>query len=239
MAWGSMENHLFRRGSYFPPLPWGIRMKVALGAAKGLAFLHNAKTQVIYRDFKTSNILLDSNYNTKLSDFGLARDGPTGDRSPVSTRVMGTYGYAAPEYLATGHLTAKSDIYSFGVVLLEMLSGRRAVDKNRPSGEHNLVDWAKPYLTNKRRIFRVLDTRLQGQYSLNRAQKAANLALQCLAAEPKLRPSMDEVVKALEQLQEPGDMRKSTQKERHVNARNPSSDKPTAYQKPSASRLSV
>ncbi|KAG4152432.1 hypothetical protein ERO13_D04G121666v2 [Gossypium hirsutum] len=108
-----------------------------------------------------------------------------------------------------------------------------------PSGEHNLVDWAKPYLTNKRRIFRVLDTRLQGQYSLNRAQKEANLALQCLAAEPKLRPSMDEVVKALEQLQEPGDMRKSTQKERHVNARNPSSDKPTAYQKPSASRLSV
>ncbi|MBA0842386.1 hypothetical protein Goarm_002211, partial [Gossypium armourianum] len=239
MAWGSMENHLFRRRSYFPPLPWGIRMKAALGAAKGLAFLHNAKTQVIYRDFKTSNILLDSNYNTKLSDFGLARDGPTGDRSHVSTRVMGTYGYAALEYLATGHLTAKSDIYSFGVVLLEMLSGRRAVDKNRPSGEHNLVDWAKPYLTNKRRIFRVLDTRLQGQYSLNRAQKAANLALQCLAAEPKLRPSMDEVVKALEQLQEPGDMRKSTQKERHVNARNPSSDKPTAYQKPSASRLSV
>ncbi|TYI87552.1 hypothetical protein E1A91_D04G142600v1 [Gossypium mustelinum] len=224
MAWGSMENHLFRRGSYFPPLPWGIRMKVALGAAKGLAFLHNAKTQ---------------NHNTKLSDFGLARDGPTGDRSHVSTRVMGTYGYTAPEYLATGHLTAKSDIYSFGVVLLEMLSGRRAIDKNRPSGEHNLVDWAKPYLTNKRKIFRVLDTRLQGQYSLNRAQKAANLALQCLAAEPKLRPSMDEVVKALEQLQEPGDMRKSTQKERHVNARNPSSDKPTAYQKPSASRLSV
>ncbi|MBA0880395.1 hypothetical protein Goshw_025285 [Gossypium schwendimanii] len=214
MAWGSMEKHLFRRGSYFPPLPWGIRMKVALGAAKGLAFLHNAKTQVIYRDLKTSNILLDSNYNTKLSDFGLARDGPTGDRSHVSTRVMGTYGYAAPEYLATGHLTAKSDIYSFGVVLLEMLSGRRAIDKNRPSGEHNL-------------------------YSLNRAQKAANLALQCLAAEPKLRPTMDEVVKALEQLQEPGDMRKSTQKERHVNARNPSSGKPTAYQKPSASRLSV
>ncbi|MBA0684470.1 hypothetical protein Goari_026055 [Gossypium aridum] len=102
MVRGSMENHLFRRGSHFPPLSWGIRMKVALGAAKGLAFLHNAKTQVIYRDFKTSNILLDSNYNAKLSDFGLARDGPTGDRSHVSTRVMGTYGYAAPEYLATG-----------------------------------------------------------------------------------------------------------------------------------------
>ncbi|KAK5836629.1 hypothetical protein PVK06_012425 [Gossypium arboreum] len=107
---------------------------------------------------------------------------------------MGTYGFSAPEYLTTGHLTGKSDIYSFGVVLLEMLSSRRAIDKNRPSEEHNLVDWAKPYLTNKQRIFRVLDTHLQGQYSMNRAQKAANLGLQCLAAKPKLRPSIDEMV---------------------------------------------
>ncbi|KAK1322512.1 hypothetical protein QJS10_CPA03g01635 [Acorus calamus] len=171
MPRGSLENHLFRRGSYFQPLSWNLRMKVALGAAKGLAFLHSEEAKVIYRDFKTSNVLLDSNYNAKLSDFGLAKDGPTGDKSHVSTRVMGTYGYAAPEYLATGHLTAKSDVYSFGVVLLEMLSGRRAVDKNRPSGEHNLVEWARPYLNNKRKIFRILDTRLEGQYSLNGAQK--------------------------------------------------------------------
>ncbi|XVF76640.1 hypothetical protein PTKIN_Ptkin13bG0282800 [Pterospermum kingtungense] len=234
MARGSMENHLFRRGSHFPPLSWGIRMKVALGAAKGLAFLHNSEKPVIYRDFKTSNILLGSNYNAKLSDFGLARDGPTDDRSHVSTRVMGTYGYAAPEYLATGHLTAKSDIYSFGVVLLEMLSGRQAIDKNRPSGEHNLVQWAKPYLTNKRRILRVLDTHIQGQYSLNRAQKVAKLTRRCLAAEPRLRPSMDEVVTALEQLQEPGDMPKSIQ-ESHENAHNHSHGKLTTYPKPSAS----
>ncbi|KAJ4725805.1 Protein kinase [Melia azedarach] len=177
MPRGSLENHLFRRGSYFQPLSWNLRMKVALGAAKGLAFLHSAETKVIYRDFKTSNILLDSNYNAKLSDFGLAKDGPTGDKSHVSTRVMGTYGYAAPEYLATGHLTAKSDVYSFGVVLLEMLSGRRAVDKNRPSGEHNLVEWAKPYLANKRKIFRIIDNRLEGQYTLEGAYKAATLSL--------------------------------------------------------------
>ncbi|MCL7050407.1 hypothetical protein MKW94_027675, partial [Papaver nudicaule] len=200
-------------GSYFQPLSWNLRMRVSLGAAKGLAFLHSAETKVIYRDFKTSNILLDSNYNAKLSDFGLAKDGPEGDKSHVSTRVMGTYGYAAPEYLATGHLTARSDVYSFGVVLLEMLSGRRAVDKNRPSGEHNLVEWAKPYLNSKRKIFRVLDTRLEGQYSLGGAQKAANLALQCLSSEPKFRPNMDEVVKALEQLQEAKDTKSSTEKE--------------------------
>ncbi|KAD1852818.1 hypothetical protein E3N88_42206 [Mikania micrantha] len=204
MPKGSMENHLFRRGSYFQTLSWRLRMKVALGAAKGLAFLHNAETMVIYRDFKTSNILLDSNFNAKLSDFGLARDGPTGDKSHVSTRVMGTYGYAAPEYLSTGHLTPKSDVYSFGVVLVEILSGKKAIDKNRPPGEHNLIEWAKPCLTSKRRIFRVLDPRLEGQYSLGRALKVANLALQCLCSEPKMRPSMDEVVSTLEELQDGG-----------------------------------
>ncbi|XP_059297631.1 probable serine/threonine-protein kinase PBL9 [Lycium ferocissimum] len=200
MPRGSLENHLFRRGSYFQPLSWRLRLKVALGAAKGLAFLHSAETKVIYRDFKTSNILLDSNYTAKLSDFGLAKDGPTGDKSHVSTRVMGTYGYAAPEYMATGHLTSKSDVYSFGVVLLEMLSGRRAIDKNRPSGEHNLVEWAKPYLGNKRKVFRVLDTRLEGQYSMDVASKVANLASRCLSKDPRFRSSMSDIVKELEHL---------------------------------------
>ncbi|XP_010521843.1 PREDICTED: protein kinase APK1A, chloroplastic-like isoform X2 [Tarenaya hassleriana] len=200
MPRGSLENHLFRRGSYFQSLSWSLRLKVALGAAKGLAFLHCAETRVIYRDFKTSNILLDSDYIAKLSDFGLAKDGPTGDKSHVSTRVMGTYGYAAPEYLATGHLTTKSDVYSFGVVLLEMLSGRRAVDKNRPAGEHNLVEWAKPYLANKRKMFRVIDSRLQDQYSMEEVYKAATLALRCLSTEVKLRPNMKDVVSQLEQI---------------------------------------
>ncbi|KAJ1688552.1 hypothetical protein LUZ63_019942 [Rhynchospora breviuscula] len=201
MPRGSLENHLFRRGSYFQPLSWKLRMKVALGAAKGLAYLHSAEAKVIYRDFKTSNVLLDSNYNAKLSDFGLAKDGPTGEKSHVSTRVMGTQGYAAPEYLATGHLTTKSDVYSFGVVLLELLSGRRAIDKNRPQGEHNLVEWARPYLRNKRKIFRVMDRRLEGQYSPEGPHKVASLASQCLMMDSKLRPRMKDVVTVLEQLQ--------------------------------------
>ncbi|XP_010475518.1 PREDICTED: protein kinase APK1A, chloroplastic-like [Camelina sativa] len=201
MPRGSLENHLFRRGLYFQPLSWKLRLKVALGAAKGLAFLHSSETRVIYRDFKTSNILLDSEYNAKLSDFGLAKDGPIGDKSHVSTRVIGTHGYAAPEYLATGHLTTKSDVYSFGVVLLELLSGRRAVDKNRPSGERNLVEWAKPYLVNKRKVFRVIDNRLQDQYSMEEACKVATLCLRCLTTETKLRPNMTEVVSCLEHIQ--------------------------------------
>ncbi|KAL7582244.1 hypothetical protein Lser_V15G44253 [Lactuca serriola] len=202
MPRGSLENHLFRRSSYFQPLSWNLRIKVALGAAKGLAYLHSPEAKVIYRDFKSSNILIDSNYNAKLSDFGLAKDGPIDGKSHVSTRVMGTQGYAAPEYMATGHLTARSDIYSFGVVLLELLTGRRCIDKNRPPGEQILVVFAKPFLTSKRKILHIMDPRIEGQYASSVATRAAMLAMKCLMKEPKHRPTADELVKALEQIQE-------------------------------------
>ena len=115
----------------------------------------------------------------------------------------------------SGHLTAKSDIYSFGVVLLEMLSGRRAIDKNRPQGEHNLVEWARPYLTHKRKIFRVLDTRLEGQYSLSGAQTIAALAVECLNFDAKMRPSMEAVVSILEGIQNSSDATRRPAAERH------------------------
>ncbi|XP_057494902.1 probable serine/threonine-protein kinase PBL3 [Actinidia eriantha] len=206
---GSLENHLFRRGPQ--PLPWATRIKVAIGAARGLFFLHDAKEQVIYRDFKASNILLDADFNAKLSDFGLAKAGPTGDRTHVSTQVMGTHGYAAPEYVATGRLTAKSDVYSFGVVLLELLSGHRAVEKTKNGVEQNLVDWAKPYLGDKRKLFRIMDTKLEGAYPQKGAYLAATLALQCLSTEPKVRPRMAEVLATLEQLQAPQNAAKHSQ----------------------------
>ncbi|KAL2541705.1 Protein kinase APK1B [Abeliophyllum distichum] len=234
MPRGSLENHLFRRTSYFQPLSWNVRMKVALGAAKGLAYLHSPEAKVIYRDFKSSNILLDTNYNAKLSDFGLAKDGPMDGKSYVSTRVMGTYGYAAPEYMATGHLTARSDVYSFGVVLLEMITGRRVIDKNRPHGEQNLIEWARPYLASKRRIFRVMDARIEGQYSPNGALKAATLAVKCLEIEPKYRPNMEEVVKALEQLQDTGCLKTEVvQKHRRMGTEG-SRRKAASYPRPSA-----
>ncbi|KAH0677554.1 hypothetical protein KY285_025355 [Solanum tuberosum] len=208
MPRGSLENHLFRRSM---PLPWSIRMKIAVGAAKGLAFLHEeAERPVIYRDFKTSNILLDADYNAKLSDFGLAKDGPEGDKTHVSTRVMGTYGYAAPEYVMTGHLTSKSDVYSFGVVLLEMITGRRSMDKNRPNGEHNLVEWARPHLGERRRFYRLVDPRLEGHFSIKGAQKAAQLAARCLSRDPKARPMMSDVVEALKPLPNLKDMASSS-----------------------------
>ncbi|KAH9602974.1 hypothetical protein KSS87_000504 [Heliosperma pusillum] len=203
MPRGSLENHLFRRSSYFEPLSWNLRMKVALGAAKGLAFLHSPETKVIYRDFKPSNILLDSNFDAKLSDFGLAKDGPFDEKSYVSTRVMGTHGYAAPEYLSTGHLTTKNDVYGFGVVLLEIMTGKRVLDPTRSSREQDLVEWARPHL-RKGKISRIMDSRIQGQYSSRSAKAIANLVVQCISVDPRFRPNMDQVVSLLEQLQDGG-----------------------------------
>lgn len=198
MARGNLENQLFRR--YSISLPWLTRIKIALGAARGLAFLHGEEKPVIYRDFKTSNILLDSDYTAKLSDFGLAKDGPEGDDTHVTTRVMGTHGYAAPEYIMTGHLTTMSDVYSFGVVLLELLTGKRAMDKSRPSREQNLVEWARPLLKDLHKIDKIMDPKLDGQYSSEGARKAATLAYQCLSHYAKSRPTMDNVVKTLEKI---------------------------------------
>lgn len=204
MPRGSLENHLFKRLSV--SLPWGTRLRIAIGAAKGLAFLHGADNPVIYRDFKTSNVLLDSDFTAKLSDFGLAKMGPEGSETHVTTRVMGTYGYAAPEYVSTGHLTTKSDVYSFGVVLLELLTGRRAMDKTRPKTEQYLVDWAKPYLTSRRRLRCIMDPRLAGQYSVKGAKEMALLALQCISMIPKDRPMMPTIIETLESLQNFKDM---------------------------------
>lgn len=201
MQKGSLENHLFRKGAAVQPLSWNLRLKIVLGAARGLAFLHSSEKQIIYRDFKASNILLDGNYNAKLSDFGLAKNGPMGSASHVTTRVMGTYGYAAPEYVATGHLYVKSDVYGFGVVLLEMLTGQRALDLNRPSGQHNLIDWLKPFLSDRRKLIRHIDPRLEDQYPRKAAIQAAELTLRCLGGEPRMRPSMKEVVESLERIQ--------------------------------------
>ncbi|KAG8366312.1 hypothetical protein BUALT_Bualt17G0066600 [Buddleja alternifolia] len=201
MSKGSLENHLFTREP--KSLSWATRIKVAIGAARGLSFLHEAEKQVIYRDFKASNILLDGEFNAKLSDFGLAKAGPEVDRSYVSDQIISTHGYAAPEYVAIGRLTSKSDVYSFGVVLLELLSGRRAVDRTKVGVEQNLVDWAKPYMNEKRRLFRIMDIKLEGQYPQKAAYVAATIAVQCLSPEPKLRPRMADVLATLEELQGP------------------------------------
>ncbi|KAK4776623.1 hypothetical protein SAY86_005311 [Trapa natans] len=223
----SLENHLFRRSTYYQTLSWKLRIKIALGAAKGLEYLHSDEVRVIYRDFKTSNILLDSTLDWPgMAPRAIKATSPQGSwvhlvmlllstwpQVPLNSKISSTCdspltGIAqilisnSCSLAGEGHLTKKSDIYSFGVVLLEMICGRRALDKNRPSGEHNLVEWARSHLTSKRKILQFFDSRLQGQYTGRGALRAVKLAFRCLSVEPKLRPDINEVVKSLEQLQE-------------------------------------
>ncbi|MED6139747.1 putative serine/threonine-protein kinase pbl3 [Stylosanthes scabra] len=199
MTKGSLENHLFNKGD--ETLSWGTRIKVAIGAARGLTFLHESEHQVIYRDFKPPNILLDSEFNAKLTDFGLAKSGPIGDLSHVSTtQVLGTRGYAAPEYILTGRLTTKCDVYSFGVVLLELLTGRHAIEVTKSGVEDNLVEWAKPYLGDRKKLFRIMDTKLAGKYSKRAAYIVSLLALQCIS-DANNRPKMHDILSTLERLQ--------------------------------------
>ncbi|XP_076915012.1 serine/threonine-protein kinase PCRK1-like [Bidens hawaiensis] len=195
---GSVEDHLCSRS--VAPLSWTMRLKVAQDAARGLTYLHeDMDFQIIFRDFKSSNILLDEHWNAKLSDFGMARIGPQEGLTHVSTAVVGTMGYAAPEYMQTGHLNAKSDVWSYGVFLYELITGRRPLDTNRPKNEQKLLEWVKPYLDSKR--FRVIiDTRLEGKYSLKSAQKLSMIANRCLSGNPKMRPNMSEVLEMLDQL---------------------------------------
>ncbi|XP_071720257.1 serine/threonine-protein kinase PCRK1-like isoform X2 [Rutidosis leptorrhynchoides] len=192
----SLEDHLL--GRVDSTLSWMKRLLIARGAARGLAYLHEEMDfQLIFRDLKTSNILLDDDFNPKLSDFGLARQGPTAGLSHVSTAVVGTIGYAAPEYLHTGRLTSKSDVWSFGVVLYELITGRRAVERNLPRNEQKLLEWVKPYLSDSKKFHLLMDPRLEGDYSLKSARKLASLANKCLIKNPKSRPKMSEVVEML------------------------------------------
>lgn len=193
----------------------------------GLQYLHEqADPPVIYRDFKAANVLLDKKFNPKLSDFGLAKVGPISDNSHVSTQVMGTYGYCAPEYASTGQLTTKSDVYSFGVVFLEMITGRRVIDYDRPAEEHNLLSWvssnyinkqqsikrvvsdecilgwvqAEPLFRDKQKFHLMADPSLQGNYPEKGLFQALAVAAMCLSEDASIRPLISDVVAALKYL---------------------------------------
>ncbi|RZR81754.1 hypothetical protein BHM03_00008048 [Ensete ventricosum] len=180
------------------PLSWYTRMRIAHGAAQGLEYLHEkANPPVIYRDLKSSNILLDEDFNAKLSDSGFARLGPMGDKVHVSSMVMGTDGYCAPEYARTDQLTVKSDVYSFGVVVLELITGRRVIDASKPTNEQNLVAWALPMFRDQKRYPELVDPLLQRDYPAKGLSQAVAVAAMCLQEEASVRPLMADVVKAL------------------------------------------
>uniref|UniRef100_A0ACD5VFW5 Uncharacterized protein n=1 Tax=Avena sativa TaxID=4498 RepID=A0ACD5VFW5_AVESA len=199
---GSLEAWLHGSLGANCPLDWVTRMKIALDAARGLAYLHeDSQPCVIHRDFKASNILLENDFHAKVSDFGLAKQAPEGRLNYLSTRVMGTFGYVAPEYAMTGHLIVKSDVYSYGVVLLELLTGRRPVDMSQSSGQENLVTWTRPVLRDKDRLQELADPSLGGQYPKEDFVRVCTIAAACVSPEANQRPTMGEVVQSLKMVQ--------------------------------------
>ncbi|KAG5559340.1 hypothetical protein RHGRI_009023 [Rhododendron griersonianum] len=177
----TLAFHLHGRGR--PNMDWPTRLKIALGAAKGLAYLHeDCHPKIIHRDIKATNILLDFNFEAKVADFGLAKFSPDAD-THISTRVMGTFGYLAPEYASSGKLTDKSDVFSFGVMLLELITGRRPVDYSQSSTEDSLVDWARPLLTRALEAGNfddLVDHRLQKDYNHNEMVRMVSCADSCV-----------------------------------------------------------
>ncbi|KAI9192028.1 hypothetical protein LWI28_017146 [Acer negundo] len=195
---GSVESHLHGVDKESAPLGWDARLKIALGAARGLAYLHeDSSPHVIHRDFKSSNILLEHDFTAKVADFGLARTAMDEENTHISTRVMGTFGYVAPEYAMTGHLLVKSDVYSYGVVLLELLSGRKPVDMTQLPGQENLVTWARPLLTSSDGLETIIDKSLGDDVPFDSVAKVAAIASMCVQPEVSHRPFMGEVVQAL------------------------------------------
>ncbi|KAF5451912.1 hypothetical protein F2P56_026966 [Juglans regia] len=198
-----MENNCLSRALFGKDtirrlkLDWPTRQKICIGIARGLAYLHEeSRLKIVHRDIKTSNVLLDEDYNAKISDFGLAKL-TEDDKTHISTRVAGTIGYMAPEYAMRGYLTNKVDVYSFGVVALEIASGKSNTNY-RPKEEFvYLLDWA--YVLQERgSLLELVDPELGLEYSSEEAVVMLNVALLCTNASPTLRPTMSQVVSMLE-----------------------------------------
>ncbi|KAI3809777.1 hypothetical protein L1987_19377 [Smallanthus sonchifolius] len=194
---GNLEQWLHGDVGPISPLTWDIRMKIAVGTAKGLAYLHEGlEPKVVHRDVKSSNILLDRKWNAKVSDFGLAKLlGP--EKSYVTTRVMGTFGYVSPDYASTGMLNECSDVYSFGVLLMEIVTGRSPVDYSRAPGEMNLVDWFRGMVAS-RRGEELLDPKISIPPPSRSLKRVLLVCLRCIDMDANKRPKMGQVVHMLE-----------------------------------------
>lgn len=196
----TLEYHLHVAGKGRPVMDFPTRLKMALGSAKGLAYLHeDCHPRIIHRDIKAANILIDSNFEAMVADFGLAK--LTSDNyTHVSTRVMGTFGYLAPEYASSGKLTEKSDVFSFGVMLLELITGKRPVD-NTNRMEDSLVDWARPLLSQsleEGNFDELADPLLERNYNPQEMARMVACAAASIRHSAKKRPKMSQIVRALE-----------------------------------------
>ncbi|KAL0430365.1 UNVERIFIED_CONTAM: Proline-rich receptor-like protein kinase PERK8 [Sesamum radiatum] len=205
----TLHYHLHGKGK--PVMDWASRVKVAAGAARGLSYLHeDCQPRIIHRDIKSTNILLDNNFEARVADFGLAKLALELDlHTHVSTRVMGTFGYLAPEYASTGKLTEKSDVFSFGVVLLELITGRKPVDSSQPLGDESLVEWARPLLAQalETEVFGdLVDPRLENNFVESETFRMIEAAAACVRHLASKRPKMSQIVRALDSMEESADL---------------------------------
>ncbi|MQL93882.1 hypothetical protein Taro_026533, partial [Colocasia esculenta] len=190
----TLEYHL--HGKDRPTMDFPTRMKIALGSAKGLAYLHeDCHPRIIHRDIKAANILIDYNFEAMVADFGLAKLS-NDTNTHVSTRVMGTFGYLAPEYASSGKLTEKSDVFSFGVMLLELVTGRRPIDTTGTFMEDSLVDWARPLLTRaleEGNFDELVDPRLEDNFIPAEMARLAACAAASVRHSARRRPKMSQI----------------------------------------------
>lgn len=205
----TLHYHLHAPGR--PVMTWETRVKVAAGAARGIAYLHeDCHPRIIHRDIKSSNILLDNSFEALVADFGLAKIAQELDlNTHVSTRVMGTFGYMAPEYATSGKLSEKADVYSYGVILLELITGRKPVDMSQPLGDESLVEWAKPLLSQaieNEEFGEIVDRRLGDNFIAPEMFRMVEAAAACVRHSAAKRPKMSQVVRALDTLEEASDI---------------------------------
>ncbi|KAK8527523.1 hypothetical protein V6N12_054730 [Hibiscus sabdariffa] len=193
----SLARALFGREEQRLNLDWSTRKKISLAIARGLAYLHEeSRLKIVHRDIKATNVLLDKDLNAKISDFGLAKLDEE-ENTHISTRIAGTIGYMAPEYAMRGYLTDKADIYSFGVVLLEIVSGKSNTNYKPKEEFVFLLDWA--YVQQEQgNLLELVDPSLGSKFSKQEALRMLNLALLCTNPSPTLRPSMSSVVSMIE-----------------------------------------
>ncbi|KAL2254397.1 UNVERIFIED_CONTAM: BRASSINOSTEROID INSENSITIVE 1-associated receptor kinase 1 [Sesamum indicum] len=199
MVNGSVASCLRERPESQPPLDWAIRKRIALGSARGLAYLHDhCDPKIIHRDVKAANILLDEDFEAVVGDFGLAKLMDYKD-THVTTAVRGTIGHIAPEYLSTGKSSEKTDVFGYGVMLLELITGQRAFDLARLANDDDvmLLDWVKGLLKEKK-LETLVDADLQGNYIDEEVEQLIQVALLCTQSSPMERPKMSEVVRMLE-----------------------------------------
>ncbi|XP_019184867.1 PREDICTED: receptor protein kinase CLAVATA1-like isoform X2 [Ipomoea nil] len=192
--------HGKKRGLTTQVLQWERRLKIAIGASQGLCYMHHScNPPIIHRDIKSSNILVDSNFNAKIADFGLAKMMASEGDPETASAIVGTFGYIAPEYGSTGKVDVKSDIYSFGVVLLELTTGREAVTGNE---DMNLAQWAHKHQTEGNSAADALDEEIKDPRYLEAMIAVFKLGLACTLNSPSSRPFMKDISQILQRYSE-------------------------------------